>query len=216
MRLRHIFLAASILATAAPALAGPTEDFKALTDQYWAEAMRENPTFASAIGVHDYDDRLDDISLAGQDRRAAAAAAYLKRLNAIADDGLSPADRINKAILRRLLSEAIEANGFGQRMMIFTNRSGWHQSLAGLADGLTFRTRTDYDNYLTRLAAYPAQNDAALKVSGQALAAGYVLPCVALDGFEDTISGVIPTDPAKSRLYAPFAAERPASIAASD
>ena len=106
MRLRHIFLAASILATAAPALAGPPEDFKALTDEYWADAMRENPTFASAIGVHDYDDRLDDVSLAGQDRRAAASAGYLKRLNAIADDGLSPADRINKAILRRLLSES--------------------------------------------------------------------------------------------------------------
>ena len=216
MRFRHLLLAATILAVAAPALAGPTEDFKALTDDYWAYVMRENPTFASAIGVHDYDDKLPDISLAAEDRRAGVAAAYLKRLDAIADAGLTPADRINKAILRRSLSEAIEANGFGQRMMIFTNRSGWHQALAGLADGLTFHTRADYNNYLKRLAAYPAQNDEALRISGRALAEGYILPCVALDGFEETISGVIPADPAKSRLYSPFAAERPATIPASE
>ena len=36
MRHRHVLLAATILALAAPALAGPPEDFKALTDEYWA------------------------------------------------------------------------------------------------------------------------------------------------------------------------------------
>ena len=216
MRVHHALYAATILAFAAPAVAGPPEDFKALTDEYWANTLREFPTFASSLGIHDYDDRLTDLSLAAEDRRAAASAAYLKRLDAIPDAGLSAADRINKVILRRSLAEAIEANGFGQRAMLFSNRSGWHQSIAGLADNLTFTTRADYDNYLKRLAAYPAQNDAALKVSGQALAEGYVLPCASLDGFEETISGVIPADPTKSRLYSPFAADRPATIPAAD
>ncbi|MEO6114493.1 MAG: DUF885 domain-containing protein [Sphingomicrobium sp.] len=216
MRYRHQLLAATMLAFAAPALAGAPEDFKALTDDYWAFTMAENPTFASSLGIHAYDDRLADISLAAEDRRAAASAAYLKRLEAIPDAGLAPADRINKTILARTLSESIEANGFGQRMMIFSNRSGWHQSIAGLADNLTFKTHADYDNYLKRLAAYPALNDEALKISTRALNEGYVLPCVALDGFEDTISGVIPADATKSRLYQPFAADRPASIAAAE
>ncbi len=216
MHHRRALLAATILAFAAPALAGAPEDFKALTDDYWAFTMAENPTFASSLGIHAYDDRLADISLAAEDRRAAASAAYLKRLEAIPDAGLAPADRINKTILRRTLSESIEANGFGQRMMIFSNRSGWHQSIAGLADTLTFKTRADYDNYLKRLAAYPALNDEALRISTRALNEGYVLPCVALDGFEETISGVIPADATKSRLYQPFATERPASIAAAE
>ena len=37
-----------------------------------------------------------------------------------------------------------------------------------------------------------------------------------MDGFENTISGVIPADPAKSRLYAPFAANRPSTVSAAD
>jgi uncharacterized protein (DUF885 family) len=216
MRHRHLLLAAASLLAAAPALAGPTEDLKALTDDYWAFTMREYPTFASQLGIRDYDDKLPDVSLAAEDRRAAAAAAYLKRLDAIPDAGLSPADRINKAILKRGLAEAVEANRFGQRMMLFSNSGGWHQQIAGLADGLTFRTRADYDNYLKRLAAYPALNDEALRVSTRALNEGYVLPCASLDGFEATVSGVIPADATKSRLYSPFAAERPAAVPAPD
>ncbi|MBA3730360.1 MAG: DUF885 family protein, partial [Sphingomonas sp.] len=216
MRRSEIFLAASILGLASPVAAGPTEDFKALTDEYWAFTMRENPTFASQLGMREYDDRLSDISLAAEDRRTATAVGYLRRLAAIPDSGLSPADKINKAILKRSLTESVEANAFGQRMMLFSNRSGWHQEMAGLAEGLTFKTRRDYDNYLKRLAAYPALNEEAIRISTRAASEGFVLPCLSLNGFESTISGVIPADPTKSRLYQPFAADRPASVTAAE
>ena len=216
MRRFQLLLAATMLASAVPAQAGPAEDFKALTDEYWAFVMREFPTYASSLGIRDYDDKLGDISLAAEDRRAAQYQLYLDRLAAIPDAALSPADRINKAILVRSLSESVEGNRFGQRTMLFSNRGGWHQSIAGLADALTFRTRADYDNYLKRLAQYPAYNDEALRISSQAIEQGYTLPCVSLGGFEETISGVIPADPTKSRLYSPFAAERPTNIPAAD
>ncbi|HEU4705191.1 MAG TPA: DUF885 domain-containing protein [Sphingomicrobium sp.] len=216
MRYRSLALAAAALALATPAFAGPAEDFKTLTDDYWAFVLRENPTWASSLGHREYDALLPDISLAAEDRRAAQSERFLARLNAIPDSGLSPADRANKAILRRGLEESIEGNRFGQRMMLFTNREGWHQSIAGLSDSLTFRSKADYENYLKRLASYPAYNDEALAISTRALNEGYTLPCAAMGGFENTISGVIPADPAKSRLYAPFAAARPATVTASD
>src|SRR5687767_12545967 len=108
MRRLRMFAILGLLATAAPASASPAA-FKALTDEYWAFVMRENPTFASSLGIHDYDDQLGDISLAAEDRRAAQSAAFLDRLQAIPDASLSLADRGNKAILVRTLSESIEA-----------------------------------------------------------------------------------------------------------
>ena len=217
MRHRSLALvAAAAIALATPALAGPTEDFKALTDEYWAFVLKENPTFASSLGHRQFDAQLGDISLAAEDRRVAQAQRFLARLNAIPDAGLTPADQVNKSILKRGLEEGIEGNRFGQRMMLFTNREGWHQSIAGLSDRLTFRNKADYENYLTRLASYPAYNDQALAISTRALNEGYTLPCVAMEGFETTISGVITADPAKSRLYAPFAANRPSTVSASD
>ena len=209
--------AASALAFSVPATAGPAEDFKALTDEYWAYFLKQSPVYASMLGVRDYDDQLGDISLAAQDRAAAEYGRFLARANAIPDSALSPADRVNKAIFKRNLEEAIEGNRFGQRMMLFSNRDGWHQQLAGLADLIPLRTKADYENYLKRLGQYPALNDEALSISTRALNEGYVLPCVAMDGFEGTITGVIPADATKSRLYAPFAAaSAPAGIMAAE
>jgi uncharacterized protein (DUF885 family) len=214
MHYRSLALIAAVsLPTSAPA--APAEDFKMLTDEYWAFVLRENPVWASTLGHRENDAKLGDISLAAEDRRAGEAARFLARLNAMPDAGLSAADRINKAILKRGLEESVEGNRFGQRMMLFSNRSGWHQSIAGLSESLTFRNRLDYENYLKRLGQYPAYNDQALAISARALNEGYTLPCAAMDGFAETISGVIPADVRQSRLYAPFRADRPANINAS-
>ncbi len=216
MRASFLALAAASLAFATPALAGPQEDFEALTDAYWAWSLEESPTLASSVGLRDYDDRLYDYSVAAMDRRAAREAAFLKSLEAIPDAGLDETSRISKAILARSLAESIESNRYGQRLMLFSTYSGWHQSMAGLGSNLSFRELSDYENYLKRLAAYPAQNKAALAVSADALEGGYVLPCVVLDGFEKGIMGVIPADATQSRLYEPFASDRPTNIAEAD
>jgi hypothetical protein len=69
-------IGALAIAVAPPALASPADDFKALTDQYWEFVLRENPVFASTLGHREYDAQLDDISLAAEDRRAAAGGAF--------------------------------------------------------------------------------------------------------------------------------------------
>ena len=208
-------LLAALLATtavASPALATPQQDYDALTERYWQALLEAAPTLASSVGVRDYDDRLSDYSLAAADARVQQAAALLAELKAIPDDGLDAESRVDKAILIRELEGQIEGNGFGQRTMLFSTYSGWHQSMAGLANNLSFRNAEDYRNYLKRLAAYPAQNDQAIAVSNEAIAGGYVLPCVVLDGYEGSISGVIGDDVTTSRLYAPFSADRPSNI----
>ena len=103
-----------------------------------------------ALGVRDYDDRIQDISAAARDRRAREAQAFLDRLGGIDRAALGPADRVNHAILRRTLAETVEANGFAQRDMLFTTYYGWHQGFAGMAANLPFRTRADFESYLAR------------------------------------------------------------------
>ena len=202
--MRIWLLAGAALLAAAPAAAAPADDFRRLLDDHYAWLLRESPTYATALGVRDHDDRIEDISLAARDRQAREAAAFLARLERIPAEALSPADRVNRAILKRGLEEGIEANRFGQRVMLFTTYAGWHQAFAGLADNLPFRTKADYESYLTRLALYPRQNDAALDITGQAVRGGFVLPCSVLGNYEKGIAGVIAEDPAKSRFYEPF------------
>jgi uncharacterized protein (DUF885 family) len=210
--MRRSIILAIALASATPVAAAPADDFAKLLEDHYAWLLRNAPTYATSLGVRDYDDRIEDYSLAASDRRAAEAAAFLKRLEAIPADQLTDAERTNHGILRRMLSETVEANRYPQRVMLFTTYYGWHQGFAGLADNLPFRTKADYESYLTRLSLYPKQNDQALAVTEQAVKGGYTLPCSVLGGYDKTIAGVIAQDVTKSRFYAPFTAARPAVI----
>ena len=50
--MRHISLfAATALAYAAPAFAGPVQDFQKLQDDYWAALLKNSPTLATSVGV---------------------------------------------------------------------------------------------------------------------------------------------------------------------
>jgi uncharacterized protein (DUF885 family) len=209
-------IAALLLASAAPAQAAPADDLAGLMADYYAWLLRESPVYATSLGVRDYDERIEDISLAAADRRAKEAAAFLARLESIPAERLSAADRANRAILRRSLAAVVEGNRFPQRTMLFTTYYGWHQGFAGMAEGLPFRNRHDYDSYLARIAQYPGLNDTALDITAQAVKGGFVLPCSVLGQYERSISGVVADDPATSRFYEPFTRPRPDDVGEAD
>ncbi len=209
-------IAALLLSTATPALASPTDDLNTIVKDHWHWFLANNPVFATTLGIRDYDDRIADISLGAQDKQAAEALALLNRLNAISNDQLSPADRTNKGVLARLLTEQVDGNRFGQRMMLFSTYDGWHQSFVSMADNLPFRTKADYESYLKRLALYPSLNRDAIAISKQAVAKNYVQPCAALGGFENTITGAVAGAPETTRFFGPFKQTRPVDITEAD
>lgn len=218
MRLWSTLLAASAIVLAAPAAAGPAETgaFHRLMDDYWATLLKDNPETASAAGVQSYDAQLGLISTVEMDRQAAESAAFLTRLNAIPASGLDPADQANRAILKRQLENQVEGNRFGERMLLYSVLGSYHNALAGLAEQLPFRTRADYDNYLARMALVPERMRAYSDLSVAAAKQGFVQPCVTMTGFDQSITGVVASDPTKSRFYLPFASARPAGISEAD
>jgi uncharacterized protein (DUF885 family) len=205
-----------IAVSAVPVVAAPSDDLKRVIDDHWAWYLSVNPVQASALGVRTFDNRIGDVSVAAMDRDAAKAQDFLDRLNAVPDGALAPADRTNKGVLARILSDQIEGNAFGQRMMLFSTYDGWHQSFVSMADTLPFRTKADFASYLTRLGLYPKLNADALSVSRTALAKGFVQPCVALGGFEATISGVVAGAPEATRFYEPFTRAKPIDVSADE
>jgi uncharacterized protein (DUF885 family) len=215
MRFRHLLLAISI-AVAAPALAGPTEDFRQLQDDYWAATLKNSPLFATQVGVKDYDREIGPLGLAEMDRQAAESASFFQRLEAIPAASLPASEQANRAIMKRQLEDAVEANRYGQRQLLYSTLGSYHDFLAGMAEGMPFRTAADYDNYLARLELVPDRMRSYGEISVKAAREGYVQPCVTMINFPSTITGNIAADPAQSRFYAPFAAQRPENVPAAD
>jgi len=183
-----------------------------IIDDYWAYQLEQYPEFASSLGVEDPVGRVSDASLEAEDKRVEKAMAWLKRLDAIDPKALSDDDKTNYGILRRTLAEEIEANSYGQRTINFTNRGGWHQNFASMQNNLPFRNAQDYRTYINRLKQYAKINDQSIAVANQALAGGYVQPCVSMEGYETSISGLLTEDPKDSRFYQPFTRKRPEAI----
>ncbi len=113
--MRRFLISAVLAMVPLPALAAPADDLAAVIRDHWAWFLKSNPVYATSLGVRTYDAELGDYSLAEADRQAAQATAFIQQLDAIPGDALTPADRTNKAILRRMLAEQAEANTFGQR-----------------------------------------------------------------------------------------------------
>lgn len=210
------FTLAALLSSAAPVYADANADLKALVDAYWADTLKEAPIFASSLGVDTYAREVGDYTLAASDRRAASAAAFLAKLNAIPQDQLDAASKVEAGILARSLNSTIEGNRFGQRAINFTTYSSWHQNFAGMANNLPFRTKADYESYNARLAQYAKVNDENIEVANVAIRGKYTQPCETLQGFEATVTGLIAADPKMARHYAPYARPKPESLSAAE
>ncbi len=205
-----------LLFAAMPVHADAGADLKQLVDEYWAMTMMEAPVYASSLGNNSAPTDVGDYSLKGMDRIAKASDDFLNRLNDIAEGDLTAAQKIEYGILKRTLSETVEGNSFGQRTMNFSTYSGWHQSFAGMANNLPFRTKADFESYNARLKQYWRVNDESIAVANAAIKGKYVLPCAILDGYEKGISGLITEDERSSRYFQPYAGKRPDAISEED
>lgn len=178
--------------------------FETLMDEHWATVLRENPTFATSVGVRDYDDRLSDPSLAAYAESVSAAQGFLLRLNEIDVEDLSQANQLNHALLELELKNQVEASQYGGKYLIMNNRSGPHLNLTQMVSRLPFFNFADYQSYLKRLSGVDAYMANATERIRAGLDAGWVQPCAPMQGFEQSIQTHLVEDVNDSAFMAPF------------
>jgi len=78
----------------------PDQQFESLGQRYLREAQELSPVDATALGDHRFDDRLDDVSAAGWQSRAAFDQRYLSALDGIDRAALSRPNQVDALLLR--------------------------------------------------------------------------------------------------------------------
>jgi hypothetical protein len=73
--------------------------FAALVDQYLAESEQRDPLFADSIGIHTYDDRLPDLSPAGQQATYAWETQWRARFAVVDESTLNLGERADRSAL---------------------------------------------------------------------------------------------------------------------
>ena len=210
---------AAALMLAAPvgaaAQSDPAQAFQDLMDEHWAWTLEQNPTFATSLGVRDYDDRLGSVSLETAAAGDARQAEFLERLEAIDADGLDAATRINYDLLRLNLQNAAVAAPFGMEYILMTNRAGPHTTMTRLPDRLPFFTKADYESYVARLGDIPRYLGEVEETLRAGAAAGWTQPCQPMEGVEASIRFHVVDGAEDSVFMKPFA-EKPDTISTRD
>ena len=216
MRRGTLFVALALSLTGAAAAQVPAADaFRALVDREWQWRLREDPLFATYVGVHDFDDRLPSVALAAQERRDRETRAFLAELDAIARSGLAAAERVDYDIFRAQLEDRLESFRFGEHLAPLNADSGFYSEFAQLPDNVPLVSTADYDRYVARLEAFGRYMDEQIAAMREGLRRGITLPRVTLLGIEDSIRAHVVDDPTRSVFWAPFA-NLPASFPAAE
>jgi len=187
----------------------PDDRVLALLAEDLEAKMRRSPTWASMRGDRRFDDRLGDPSPAAEEAWVEAARRRLAALDELPAEGLSPANRINAALLRRELEERIAGHRFRGWLTPVSQLSGPQQWLPQLPERLSFTRRAHREAYLERLRAVPAYVRQTIANLRAGVAAGLTPPRVVLGSAP--AQALAQGDPALAEapeehaMFAPFA-----------
>lgn len=192
-----VLLAAALLALPAARVAVASDDsdpavrLAALFAEYQRWSDEEFPESAVRRGDVSRAGRLTDSSPEAIERRDQARREFLARADAIDPDALDDAARLDRALFRRMLEDAIRAHGHRAYLEPTNQRWGTHQRVALLADGLPFRTRADYGRYLERLEAAPRMIEQETALMRRGAEEGVTPPRVTLEGLPGQIDALL-------------------------
>ncbi|UXI68394.1 DUF885 domain-containing protein [Tahibacter amnicola] len=220
MRLRPLRSLCLVLAftLGAPALADEATDraFKDLYQREWTWRLKQYPTMATAVGVHDYDDQLGHVSAKHQAERLRDVEAFRKELAAIDPARLSEAEQTNYAIFRTQLDNFIESVQVKAYLMPINSDSSFYADLPMMAESHPFASVADYEHYIKRLYAVAPLFDEYIGLLREGVKSGMTVPRVVLEGRDGPIRTIAEQkSPAEGPFYAPFN-KIPASISKAD
>jgi prolyl oligopeptidase len=198
--------------SAEPSAAGAR--LQTLFDAEWEYGLRESPTWASHLGDKRYNDRWRDLSTDAVARRHQHNLDVLRQLDAIPQMELNATERLNYRLFRRQLEWDIEGFAFQGHLMPLDQRGGI-QDENSVADGISFDSVKDYEDWLARLRAFPAYVDQTIALMRRGIQARVVQPQIVMRRVPAQIKKQIVDDPKESLFYKPFKSF-PADVAADE
>jgi uncharacterized protein (DUF885 family) len=114
---------------AATTVAGPGDSsFASLSSEILADIYKRHPSTATALGIHSYDDKLEDLSAAAFDSEAAADSAFRARLRAVDTTKLS----LDQQLDRQQLIHTVNATILADRVI-----RNWAKNPDNYSSGIT-------------------------------------------------------------------------------
>src|SRR4051794_25889697 len=173
---------------------------RALYDGYGAWDAKESGNIQDSRGETKPADYLPKIDPATQMRRAVHLQDLLKQLDGIPVPQLSPQEKVNAAVFRTLLENAVSDAHFRTWEMPFNSDSSFWTYL----DSKPLQDAAEYRRYIARMRDVPRFFDEQIANMRAGLARGFSVPRATLEGRDASIAAFLADDTTKSPFYEAF------------
>lgn len=143
-----------------------------LAERYWRLTLAASPSSATLLGVHEWDDRLEDVSEEAEHDLRDRLDHLRVDVAALAPGDLSPRDRVTRALLTHQLDTTIEAIDLRLTELGSDHMDGPHAMLLMFAPQLTYPEPEHAEAALRRYEQVPGLLDQALDRFRAGLAKG--------------------------------------------
>jgi uncharacterized protein (DUF885 family) len=174
---------------------------RALYDAYADWDARESGQFYDSKGELQSTGSLPHVDAQSQLRREAHVQDVLKQLDAVPAAQLTEGEKVNAAVFRTVLENALIEARFRTWEMPFNSDSSFWTYLDA---SQPFDDVAGYRRYIARMRDIPRYFDEQIVNMRAGLARGFSVPRATLNGRDKSVATFIVDDPTKSSFYKPF------------
>jgi uncharacterized protein (DUF885 family) len=217
----RVFLAAAAFTLGAcTPLRPPAAGLDRMAEAYWDERLALNPAYATFLGDHRFDDRLERTASPQYVQQSLALEQrWLAAVRAVDPATLDDGQRLTRELFIHNRERDIEELGFPGRLLPISQFDGgmaMFLPILGSGSGpQPFATMADHDRWLARARAFPQWADDAIASMREGMARGVVHPRVVMAKVVVQLEELLVADPERSVFYGPVDA-MPADWPAAD
>jgi uncharacterized protein (DUF885 family) len=169
----------------------PTDELLTLADEYWDGVMNAYPSFATLLGDRRFDDRIEDMSLAAEQRLRSTWTDLLARVEQLDRAELSPDDEVTRGLLRVELANGIEGLDLRLAELASDQMEGVHAGLLTLAPQINAPTPESATKLVERHRQIGGMLDQAVERFRAGLAAGRTPAHIAIQRSLNQLDGYL-------------------------
>jgi len=181
-----------------------TEQFHDILNEQWEKGITRSPEWATQLGDNRFNDKLNDASHETIIKRQEETKTLLEIVRTIDRSKLSKEDQLNYDLYLHGIEKRIEGFQFLSYLMPIDQMGGIQIGFAGISNYMPFKNIKDYENYLSRMRAFPTKMDQTIDLMKRGLETGWVPPKNVLGPVPDQIKAQFEKPMKESPLYKPF------------
>jgi len=155
-------------------------DFLKLLDDEWNYEVKQNPVYATSLGIKGFENKWTDMSLEAIKKRQDHHYSLLKELSKIDIDSLNLENQLNYRLFIQLQKNSINLMPFNQHLMPFSHRGGI-QLMHEQSERLRFEKKEDFEDWLIRLSNLDIYIDQIINLAKIGMSKGYTKPRVLME-----------------------------------